>query len=170
MSASDHLSCSGSSCCPDPTPCTSSEPCQCHWFVLIWLSIHYPKYQPVTVCLACMKSELHKNQCVKSLYQHIRNEKVSAGRCRFFDRLKLTNWHDPRWRQWWGAVKCQRFWKWHAEEKKRIAARGGRKEKESLVYNNLLRGLHSAEEFFFFFKNGLVFSKVGLVLLSSWNQ
>lgn len=140
MSASDHLSCSGSSCCPDPTPCTLSKTCQCHWFVLTRLSIHYSKYQPVTVCLACMKSELHKNQCVKSLYQHIRNEKGYAGRCRFLDRLELTNWHDPRWRQWWGAVKCQRFWKWRAEE--RNALLSGGKEKEGGLFIIKILGLH----------------------------
>lgn len=69
-----------------------------------------------------MKSELHKNQCVKSLYQHIWNKKVYAGRCRFLERLKLTNWHDPRWRLWWGTVKCQR-WKWHAEKRNALLSR-----------------------------------------------
>lgn len=78
-----------------------------------------------------MKSELLKNQCVKSLYQHIRNRKVYAGRCRFLDRLKLTNWHDPRWRQWWGVLECQRFWKWHAEERNALLS-GKQQEKRGL--------------------------------------
>lgn len=133
MSASDHLSCSGSSGCPDPHPLHLIETCQCHWFVLIWLSIHYPKYQPVTICLACMKSELHKNQCVKSLYQHLRNKKGYADRCTFPDRLKLTNWHDPLWGQWWGAVKCQRFWKWHAEGRNALLSGGKNGNREGCL-------------------------------------
>lgn len=103
-----------------------------------------------------MKSELCKNQCVKSLYQHVRNKKVYAGRCRFLDRLKLTNWHDPQWRQWWGAVKCQRFWKWHAEERNALLS-GEKTGKESVVYKKGLLGLH--KHWWLFLKNWLVFSR-----------
>lgn len=113
-------------CCPDPRPCVSSRTCQCHRFLLIWWSIHYPNNQPATVCLACMKSELHKNQCVKSLYQHIRNPKVCAGGSRILDRLKLTNWHVPWWWQWWGVAPCQRFGKQPAKKETNDCCRGGR--------------------------------------------
>lgn len=126
MLASDHLSCSGSTCCPDPRPRVSSRTCQCHRFLLIWWSIHHPNNQPAAVCLACMKSEPHKNQCVKSLYQHIRNPEVYASGCRICDRLKLTNWHVLWWRQWWGMAPCQSFGKQHTKKEMNDRCRGGR--------------------------------------------